>query len=301
MKRRIIKTPSSTFIRPGANKLLNILQQRVDTGQKPVLFNYSMDDSDISNNTVSYATKEFDIRYLGGQKIIIFGAGSVGGYILWNLATAQLKVHLFDSKKVEFKHTQSGRTIYNSTHVGKLKVHAAKEIIENNFIGTKVLPSASSVAEIPDTQLIEYFKDSVLVVLVIDAPRQIERINRLAYNHISIVQAGVHRQGKSGHVAFTIKDRTPCLACTLGISSHHDIHRLDSEPAAGIDISIISQQTARVAMELMQSRITGKPITRWKPDQNFIYISNTRQDITPDGPGMIFESSKRRSSCSVCH
>lgn len=299
-KKRIIKTSSGTLIRPGANKLLNILQQRIDSNPRPVPFSYAMEDAKASSSTTSYATKDFDMRRLRWQQIVMLGAGSVGSHTLSALGSAQLKILLFDSDRVEFKNTQSGRTIYNSTHVGQLKVHAAKEIIENSFIGTKVLPAAYNVAEIPDAQLVEYFKESILVVLLIDDPVQIERINTLAYKHISIVQAGVHRQGRSGHIAFTIPGQTPCLACTLGISSHQDIHRLDSEPAAGIDISIISQQTARVALELMHSQITGRPITRWEPGQNLIYISNTREDITPDGPGITYESSSRRADCDIC-
>jgi molybdopterin/thiamine biosynthesis adenylyltransferase len=256
--------------------------------------------ADTSTSAPSYATKDFDITRLEGLEILIFGAGSVGSYILWALAMARLIIHLFDSKKVEPKHAQSGRTIYDSTQIGQFKVYAAKEKIEKNFIGTTVFPAAYNVAEIPDIELIERFKKAALVIVVIDDPAQIIRINHLCYPlTTAMIQCGIHRQGHSSHIAFTMPHQTPCLACTLGIHSERDIHRLDTEPAAGIDISIAAQLAARIALDILYSKVTGKPITRWNATKNLLFITNTQQ-TTPDGPGIEYESGQRRPDCLIC-
>ena len=299
MSRRFIKGPSGLHLRPLTQDRDLELRRRLESIDMTT-FDFGP-DLPSESSVPSYATLDFDVTRLRGREIIIFGAGSVGGYLAWTLGVAQLKIHLFDNKKVEVKHTRSGRTIYSTDQIGQFKVNAAQAKIEHNFTGTSVVPAAYQVAEIPDGELIRRFQKVAIVMLVIDDPGQIARINRLAYQYVSIVQAGIHRQGASGHVAFTIPGQTPCLACTLGLTSPRDIHRLDSEPAAGIDISLVSQHAARIALLLMYSRITGQPVTRWRPDRNLIYVSNTREDLTPDGPGIILEGSRRRPACPVCH
>lgn len=256
--------------------------------------------AEADSTVASYATADFDVRRLRGLEIMILGAGSVGGYLAWALAQAQLKIHLFDSKKVERKHTRSGRTIYDHSQIGQFKVHAAREKIERNFTGTTLVPAAYDVGEVPDGEWVKRFQKAALVVVVIDDPAQIVRINRLGYSITELLQCGVHRQGRSSHIAFSIPQQTPCLACTLGISSAQDIRRLDSEPAAGIDISLTAQLGARLAMDLLHRKVTGQPISRWDATKNLVYISNT-QDITPDGPGIVLESAQRRPACSICH
>jgi hypothetical protein len=301
MRKKHIRTPSGCFIRQSIDKWRYHLLTHSDKLPEPQAFDFGMDDPSISNEMPSYATKELDIRRLYGKQIVAFGAGSVGGYTVRAIAPAQLVIHLFDSKKVEPKHTQTDRTIYDSTQIGQLKVKAAQYKIESNFIGTKIIPKACDVAEVPDVELISLFKQSAIVILAIDDPVQILRINRLGYGLVEIVQIGIHRQGRSGHIAFSVPHRTPCLACTLNITSQQDIHRLDSEPASGVDIAFVSVHAARVAMELIYSKITGRPITRWDPTRNLIYVSNTKQDVTPDGPGIHYESSQqRRPDCRIC-
>lgn len=300
MRKKFLKSPSGLSIKPVIHDKDIALRSRLESVDI-TSFDFRPElPSKSSARVPSYATANFDITRLRGLEIIVFGAGSVGSYLAQALAQAQLKIHLFDSKRVEEKHTQSGRTIYDSTQIRQLKVYAAKEKIESNFIGTEILPAAYNVAELPDIDLIKRFKKAAIVILVIDDPVQIVRINRLCYPVTELVQCGIHRQGHSSHIAFTIPHQTPCLACTLGITSQRDIRRLDSEPAAGIDISIASQLAARIALDLLHSKITGKSITRWDATKNLVYISNTQQ-ITPDSPGIHYDKgSPRRADCDIC-
>jgi len=300
MRKKFVKSPSGSMLSSNQYNRDLKLRNRLKAVKAPG-FGFSLDvPSEAGSHVPSYATEDFDIRCLAGLEIIILGAGSVGGYILWALAMAQLIIYLFDSKKVELKHTQSGRTIYDSTQIGQFKVYAAKEKIEKNFIGTTVIPATYNVAEIPDSELIRQFKNSAIAVLVIDDPAQIIRINQLCYPITPMVQCGIHRQGHSSHAAFTIPYQTPCLGCTLGIASQQDIQRLDTEPAAGIDISIAAQLATRIILDLLYSKATGKPVTRWDVSKNLMYISNTQQ-INPDGPGIEYEGTQRRPGCPTCH
>jgi len=303
MTRRYIKTPSGGYIPHVPSKLKLDLQVRAkamltlpeQSAPKP----QSATDPQAQP---TYATDSFDIQILTGQEVICFGAGSVGSHTTLSMAPAKLKIHLIDSKKVEAKHTQAGRTIYDSTQIGQFKVNAAKQKMERNFIGTQIIPMPYDVAELPDAELLRLFALAAIVILVIDDPIQILRINQLAYSRVEIIQVGIHRQGHSGHIAVSLPGQTPCLACTLNITSHQDIRRLDSEPAAGIDIAVVSQLAARLALDILHSKVTRKPITRWDIlSKNLIYIANTQQSNSPEGPGVQYQSGRKRHGCPICN
>lgn len=301
MKQRYKKSPSGKFIAIRPDKLHLSLLAGTNSLHDLGSFDFNMEANEGNDNhSNGYTTENFDIRKLYGMEVTDFGTGSVGSHIAWSLGHAQLLLNLVDSKKVEYKHTTAGRTIFDQTQIGMLKVEAVKEKLEANFIGTKVNPLPYDVAEIPDTELIRMFQRSAIVILVIDDPAQILRINHLAYRLVEIIQVGINRQGKSGFIAVSIPYTTPCLACTLGITDQRSINRLNGEPAAGLDISIVSQQAARIAMDLMYSKVTGNNPTIWNVNKNLIYITNTQNKTNPDGPGILYEDSQKRHGCPVC-
>ena len=79
------------------------------------------------------------------------------------------------------------------------------------------------------------------------------------------------------------------------------IHRLDSEPGSSWHIRNVAQQAAMIAIDIMYSKVTGEHISRWDTSKNLIYISNSRDDLNPDGPGMRFEGSRKRPDCRICN
>lgn len=298
MKNKYKISPSGKGIRSGPDKLYLALKTGL---AMPDLnpFNFNMEFKEDSGQP-NYATDNFDIRKLQGLEVTIFGAGSVGSYIAQHLGPAQLSINLIDSKRVEYKHTSTGRTAYDQTQIGMFKVDAAKQKLEANFIGTNINPLPYDVAEIPETELVRMCERSAIVILVIDDPSQIIRINSLVYKLTEIIQVGMTRQAKSGFIAISIPYVTPCIPCTLGITDQRDIRRLDSEPGAGIDISIVSQHASRVAMDLIYSKVTGNLPTKWDVNKNLILISNYKDETSPDGPGITHETSQKRPGCPIC-
>ena len=145
------------------------------------------------------------------------------------------------------------------------------------------------------------FARSLVVILAIDDPQQMIRISDLAYPIVELIQVAMHTGGLSGHIAVCVPFVTPCLRCTLDVSGPRDIHRLDSEPANSLDIVTVAQQVARTAVDIMYSKVTGQHITRWDTSKNLIYIANTKQELSPDGPGIRFEGSQKRPGCPVCN
>lgn len=249
----------------------------------------------------SYSDESFDISKLAGYEVTILGAGSVGSFIAWFLAAAQLIFNIVDFKKVEYQHTFGGRTIYDPTSVGQYKVIALKQKIERDHPGTIVNPLPYNLAEISDIELKSLFGKSTLVVIAIDDPKQFLRAADIAYPIVEFIQVALHKGAKSGHVIISVPFVTACLRCTLDINSSGDIRQLESESANSFDIVTASQLAAKIGVDIIYSKATGGEITRWDTSKNLIYIANQRGELNPDGPGLIFEGSSKRPNCPVCH
>jgi hypothetical protein len=138
------------------------------------------------------------------------------------------------------------------------------------------------------------------MVLALDDPDQLLRISDLAYPITELVQPAMHAKGESGHIAICVPFATPCLRCILGVNDATDIRRLDSEPASGLDIAAVAHQAARITLDIAYSKVTCQPITRWDTTKNLVYLSNTKGELSPDGPGLHFEESRKRPGCPVC-
>ena len=301
MKSRYIKLPNGKLKRCSPDKLKLFLAQNAHLASvNEEIFDFAIKQASGKDMT-RYDTDTFDIDKLAGYEIVLCGAGSVGSHLLYCLGPAKLITNIIDPKDVELKHTYGGRTIYDPTLIGLPKVEAMKRKLERDFLGTKVNPLPFDVGEIPAKELQAMFARPLVVISAIDDPKQILRISDLAYPMVEFIQVAMHAGAKSGHIAVSIPFVTPCLRCTLDIKDSGDIHQLHSEPANSWDIMTVAQQAARIAVDIMYSKVTGQEITRWDTSKNLIYIANTRQQLSPDGPGIHFESSQRRPGCPVCN
>jgi len=304
MKSRRFKAPNGRRLRHTSDKLAQSLAA-IDwniPAQTADFTRLAPDTASENGPFAHYQTDAFDIRMVAGTIVTVFGAGSVGSYLSQFLGPAQLQQNVVDFKKVELKHTQGGRTIYDHTLIGMKKVDALKRKLERDHVGTTVNPLPYNVAELPNIELVRMFNRSWLVFLAIDDPKQILRISDLAYSIVEVIQVAVHAKARSGHLAISIPLVTPCIRCTLEIHSEKDIRRLDGEPGNSLDIAHVAQEAARIGLDILYSKATGKDITRWDVSKNLIYISNTKQEeLSPDGPGLHFEGSQRRAGCLICN
>lgn len=303
MKHEWIKLPNGRTVRRPVHKISPFFpESELYSPIKATGFETSIPDIQPSINPQHrYNTKTFDIRKLNGSVAMILGGGSVGGYVSNSLGPAQMEQYIIDPKKVELKHTKGGRTIYDHSLVGLKKVYALKQKVERDYPGTIIKALPFDIREIPNQELIRMLKLSLLAIFAFDDPEEILRVSDLAYSIVEIIQVAMHSNARSGHVAISIPFVTPCLRCTLNIKGPQDIRRLDSEPANSLDIITVAQQAARIAMDIMYSKVTGQNITRWDPSKNLIYIANTKQELSPDGPGIHYEDSQRRPGCPICH
>jgi molybdopterin/thiamine biosynthesis adenylyltransferase len=249
---------------------------------------------------VQYNTTTFNAQKVAGQRATVFGGGSVGSHLLNFMGPNLLKVNVADCKRVETKHLHTGRTAYGTADVGLRKVDALKRMLERRFPGTQITAFPYDVAELPDSKIKAMLSESKVAVLAIDDPRQILRISDIAYPIVPLIQVAMHRQAESGHIAVSTPLQTPCLRCTLDIRGEEQIYRLASEAANSHDIVAVAQQAARMAVDIIHSAVTAKPITRWDTSKNLIYIANVKQEFSPDGPGLHHEGSTRQPGCPIC-
>jgi len=302
MKPRKMKLPDGRHVVPSQDPLAAFLaQQPLPERPLPLPLARSRDTEGRPSPRRDYHTAAFDIRRLAGGEVTLIGTGAVGSHLAYALGPAGLTINTIDVGTVHDRHTQGGRTAYDPTQVRLRKVFALKEKIEANFPGTTINPLAYHTTEIPDSQIKILMKRSLLVILALDDPEQILRLSDLAYPITELVQPAMHAQGHGGHIVICFPFVTPCLRCSLGIETPADIHRLDSEPANGLDIATVAQQAARITLDIAYSKVTGQPITRWDVTKNLIYISNTKDELSQDGPGLTFERSSRRPGCAICH
>jgi hypothetical protein len=299
---RRIRRPDGSLARPRPDRLLMLLAERAPLEPRlppPAVPVNPQTESPARSR--GYSTNSFDMSVLPGSEVTQIGAGSVGSHLAYRLGPARLRLNLLDSGTVKAKHTEHGRTIYDATQIGMKKVHAAKQTIERAFPGTKVNAYPYGTAEVPDSEFKSMFARSLAVILVIDDGPQILRLAALAYPITELVHAAMHRNGDSGHIVVKVPLVTPCLQCTLGINEATDIRTLTSEPANSLDIIQIAEHSARMALDIIHSKVTGRRISRWDTTKNLFYITNTREEMTPDGPGIHYEASSMRPGCAICH
>ena|GEM_PF-1893525 len=302
LKPQWIKTPDGKCMRRQPNKLTLFLQGNAPPPPtiQDIPARY-MESTASSGQQPDYSTPESDLRRVAGCTVTLFGAGSVGSFWGTSLGAAKLTLNVIDCKRVEYKHVQGGRTAYDSTQIGMMKVDALKQKIEAEHLGASVRPYPFDVSEITTLDLRDMIQSSWLVLLAIDDPVQILRISDLAYPVVEVVQTGVHAQGNSGHIAISMPLITPCLRCTLGISGSSDIRRLDSEPSSSHDIAAIAHHGARFSLDIVYSKAADRQISRWDTSKNLVYLSNRADQFSPDGPGLHYEASQKRPGCPICN
>lgn len=238
---------------------------------------------------------------LDGGEVLIFGAGAVGGWVAYLLATiAKLIIHLMDFDKVEYQNTKAGRTIYIPGQVNQKKVYAAKSRIERDYPNSTIRPYPYNVMDIPDSELRRLARRVAIVINAIDDAVAMLRVNDLLYSITEVLYVALHAGAASGHVILTIPYVSACLRCSLGITSAADIHTLHGEPGLALDIKNVANQCATIALEIIHSKATGKPVERWDLTKNIIYFANRQGQLSPDGPGLRLQRADKRSGCSIC-
>jgi molybdopterin/thiamine biosynthesis adenylyltransferase len=297
------KMPDGRFAKPQIRKLELYLKSRRPQSivERPIPPNRPLQRASSPDSQSNDNPGQSDQELLSGHEIAILGAGSVGSYLAYFMAVVGLLIHIIDFKKIEPKHLRGRRTVYTSESLGLFKVEALKRRIEADHFGSLVRPYPCNVSQFTTSDLRAMFQRCLIVILAIDDSKQIIRVSDLAYPIVELMQVAMHRRGRSSHIIISIPGLTPCLRCTLQISSARDIHRLDSEPANSLDIMNLAQHAATFATDMACSKVTGRRITRWDISKNLIYIANTREELSPVGPGLHFESSQRRPGCSICN
>ncbi len=295
-----IRTPAGRSIRHGPDRFKAMLAQRL-AQQIPLPLGMPANTEPVAYPSAPYSTERFNSGTIIGAEVTMLGAGSVASHCAQPLGSAQLRINCIDDKDVRPEHTQGGRTIYDPSQIGLRKVDALRAKVERNSPGATIIPYPYKTSAMSDADLLAIFVRSLVVIVAMDDPEEILRVARLAYPVTNLVQVALHARAASGHIALTIPFVTPCLACTLDISSARQIRRLDHEAANSWDIITVAQLAARTVIDLLYSKVTGQPITRWDITKNLIYIANTREELSPDGPGLSYECSQRRPGCLVCH
>ncbi len=301
MKKRRVKLPGGRVMVHRADPFVKYLShnESVTHSDVPTIRNAPVRPTASSVNTDGQVPPS---HMLDESEVLIFGAGAMGGYLAYFLAAvARIIIHLIDFDVVDHKHTRGGRTIYEAGQVRQRKVYAAKDKIQRDYPLSRVIPYPYNVMDLPDAELRRLARRSSIVINAIDDGTAMLRINDLLYTETEILYAALHTGAASGHVILTAPLATACLRCCLNINSPDEIQTLHGEPGAGPDIRNVANHCVTIALEIMEAKVTGKPIERWDITRNIFYFSNRRDEqLSPEGPGVHLRRAVRMPGCPVC-
>lgn len=305
MNRKLVKLPDGRVLQYRQDPMARYLVSDVAKGTPSVPSSLvqagEADHGRVPPASNTSRSPVLNMQLLDHVEVLVIGAGAVGSYVAYFLAAAaSLIIHLVDFDVVEHKHTQGGRTIYHAGQVRQKKVYAAKDLIERHFPNSSVQPYPYNVLQIPDAQLRLLAKRAAIVVNAIDDPEGMLKINDLFYFVIEVLYVGLHHGAHSGHVVLTVPYASACLRCSLDIASASDIQTLHGEPGLGMDIRLVANYAAIIALELMYSKVTGQPVSRWDLTKNIFYFANRREQSSPDGPGLVLQRAEKRLGCPIC-
>lgn len=305
MNRKLVKLPDGRVLQYRQDPMARYLVSDVAKGAPSVPSSLvqagEADHGRAPSASNTSRSRVLNMQLLDHAEVLVIGAGAVGSYVAYFLAAAaSLIIHLADFDVVEHKHTQGGRTIYQAGQANQKKVYAAKDLIERHFPTSIIRPYPYNVMDMPDDLLCGLARKVAIVVNAIDDAPAMLRVNDLFYWLTEVLYVALHHRAASGHVIVTVPYASACLRCSLDIASASDIQTLHGEPSLGMDIRLVANYAATIALELMYSKVTGQPVSRWDLTKNIFYFANRREQSSPDGPGLVLQRAEKRPGCPIC-
>lgn len=198
---------------------------------------------------------------LRGRRVLLVGAGSVGGYVAEALVRSGVgRLTLVDPDRVDGANL--GRAPYLTSDIGKSKVAAltARLMSINPAASVTGLPEA--VDEVDPALLRALIQAADLVVAATDDNRAQQRLNHLAYwAGRPAVFIGLYAKAAGGEVIVTFPG-SPCWQCSTGNArvdrspetrrtTDYGTGRLTAEPGLLADIHFVSAAGVKVALSLL--------------------------------------------------
>jgi len=221
---------------------------------------------------------------LTGKHIVQPGCGSVGSQTGRSLTDLGADLTVIDDDVVEPSNVEGGRTIFGPRHVGADIVLAFAEIVRSRGLPSTVVPVRKKTRALSDEELLALIREADLVVAAFDDPPELFRLNRLFYAEVPVVYPAFHQGARTGHVIWTAPGLSPCLTCTLGISSPDQIRTLAGASALPLDIQRISNICVRVALWLC-AEPGSEAADLLDPTRNVLLIGNRPEEDVDDGGG----------------
>lgn len=206
---------------------------------------------------------------LGGRSVLVAGLGSVGSWVLAELARAGVgRFMVLDPDLVEGSNL--ARTAYEVRHVGMPKAVAATDIVRSINPGCDVIALPQDLSDAED-RLTALCADADLVVAATDDPSGQALLSHHAYfAGTPLVSCALYRRAEAGEVVVVLPSLgTPCWHCTVGGAlpgprpdKDYGTGRLAGELALGPSIHVVAEVAAGVAISLLAGpqRPAGQPL-----------------------------------------
>ena len=252
----------------------------------------------------------FDTGELEDKLVLVVGCGSVGSELSMRLVRAGVRrLSLVDFDEV--CESNLCRTVYLARDIGRPKVDALAERLEEVRPGLQIERSAVDLAAVDDDKLAQWTASADLVVAATDHPGAQARLGALSYHRKPALFIGVYAKGTGGEVLFTLPDETPCYSCVLGAVRGQDAPgrgqtdygiatgQLAAEPALGIDILHVTVCAAKIALALLL-RGTGAAVEGLvDPERSVLFVGNRAEWIWTEPLQTVWARASRLDKC-IC-
>ncbi len=216
MRKRLIKLAGGKVIPFGTDRMAKQLRDSA-LNEKSLVSLESKKISVLRTDQASSASyrphpQVLDTQLLEGSEVVVIGAGAVGGYVTYFLAAlASLVIHVIDFDRVDLKHTQGGRTIYEASHVRMKKVYAVKQKVERDYPLTMIIPYCYNIMDLPDIVLTRLAGKAAIVINAIDDAEGMLRVNDLLYPITEVIFAALHSGGGGQWAYYSYSSTYVCL------------------------------------------------------------------------------------------
>ena len=252
-----------------------------------------------------------NLQKLAEIKVGIIGLGSGGGFVAQSLAMSGIgNFILIDDDMLEMGNIV--RHIADSRYVGKPKVEAVAELIQQRNPKANIETHVSRIEDVIDT-----LESMDILVVGVDHENVKYIINEACLKHnLTAVYAGVYERGEGGDVVMIRPYEGPCYACWAselrdGLSFAETEGELDygmigqegtleAEPGLWLHVvKVASIQSDLILNELLY----GTAVSEKMPGNTIIIANNSLEiiegQITPPHTG-VWVNIGRDPNCLVC-
>jgi len=244
-----------------------------------------------------------DVKHLSKCRVAILGAGRVGSNAAMLLAGSHVgRFTVLDRDEVEASNIP--HSAFQMTDVGRDKAAALRDGLLTVNPLLEVTAVQADVCQMPLDALNRLSQGHDILLVAVDDPLFMRRVNDLAYALKPAVYVALHEGGR-GEVVYTRPQKTRCLRCCVRLEERT---RLEGAASLGIETLPVVLVAVQVVLGLLlQGRKGGDAFSGLVNDRrNLLLVGSRRAEPLKELPEAVLmatvavDTSRQTRHCEVC-